>query len=457
MSLRAKLHGLIVALMLVLMICLTALFVGSMRRTVNEEVVAASRITQQLLSRLISSGERGGLAEMRAFLDELGRVRASNLTLIAADGGVLYRSPPPTYKAGRDAPEWFARLVRPTVPTQQLSIDGGRLVIEPESSRAILDGWDTMRLLLAIGVALFVMINALVHGILGRSLSPFERIVASLRQMEAGAFHTRLPELPGREAAEMGAAFNRMAAAVEDSVEASASAAESKARLAVQRELTQSLHQRIEAERRSLARELHDELGQQVTAIKSIAYVLAQRAEPGDSALRTATRALVDCSDQLYDSMHAMIPRLRPLALDDLGLAAAVADLVDDWRQRAVSIRFELGANDVPDALSDAVKIAAYRIVQEAISNAIRHGQPGNVAVTLQQRDDALLISVSDDGRGLPDDAMATPQFGLRGMRERAEALGGDMRIGARDGGGTLLQARLPIGDATHDTEAATP
>lgn len=449
MSLRAKLHGLIVALMLVLMICLTALFVGTLRRTVAEEVVAASHITQQLLARLVGSGEHGGLAGMQVFLEQLGRVRASNLSLVAADGQVLYRSPPPTYKAGRNAPEWFARLLRPDVAGRTLAIDGGELVIEPETSRAILDGWDTMRVLLAIGCALFVMINLLVQQLLARSVSPLERVVAGLRQMEAGDFHTRLPDLPGREAGEMSAAFNRMAAAVEVSVEAVASAAESRAHLAAQRELTHTLHQRIEAERRSLARELHDELGQQVTAIKSIAYVLAQRAEPGDSALRTATRALVDCSDQLYDSMHAMIPRLRPLALDDLGLVAAVADLVDDWRQRAASITFDLAAHDVADELPDALTIAAYRIVQEAVSNAIRHGQPSRIDVSLRQSGDDLLIAVSDDGRGLPANAMTTATFGLRGMRERAEGLGGDLRIGSAAASGTVLEARLPIAAAT--------
>lgn len=447
MSLRAKLQWLIAVLALVLIGTMMALFVADTRRSVGEEISASNRITQQLLRRLIMVGSQDGLASMADYLRDLGRVRSNDIALYDAAGVELYRSPPPTYKAGREAPEWFAAIVQPTPQTYAIDLVGGRLLITAEASRAVLDGWDDMLRLLAVALAIFVLGNVIVFAIVGRALAPLERVLRGLGEMQAGAFHTRLPPLPGREAAAMGEAFNRMAEGVESSLEARREAAASTARLGSQRELTQSLHARIEEERRSLARELHDELGQEVTAIRSLALAIAQRAA-GDIGMQDALHALTVTANRLYDSMHAMIPRLRPLALDTLGLADALADLVDDWKVRADDTVFELQATALIQEPTESVRIGAYRIAQEALSNAVRHARATCIIVRLGLHDGMLVIGVSDNGIGMSAASAHGGRFGLLGMRERAEALGGSLLVADTSGGGCAITARIPLNTA---------
>jgi HAMP domain-containing protein len=176
----------------------------------------------------------------------------------------------------------------------------------------------------------FLFGNLLAYWLAGRALRPLRKVVDGLRDMERGAYHTRLPDLPGREAQVMSHAFNAMAQAVEDSVAAKKVAAEATEKLAENRELTQIIQARIEEERGAIARELHDELGQSVTAIKSVGLSIVQRAAGKDPDIEHAARLVVETAGQIYDVVHHMIPRLRPLALDRFGLADALGDLLGD-------------------------------------------------------------------------------------------------------------------------------
>src|SRR5690606_8194131 len=147
----------------------------------------------------------------------LGRVRANEITLIGADGTVLYRSPAATYKAGRKAPAWFERLLLPQTPPHVVDLaDRSRLVIEANASRAILDGWDDGVQLLWVGGLAFLGLNALVFWLVGRAVAPLPVIANGLRRIEDGELEYRLPALPGEEAAAIGSAFNRMAESVQE-------------------------------------------------------------------------------------------------------------------------------------------------------------------------------------------------------------------------------------------------
>ncbi len=445
MSLRVKLHLIITVLMFALVATMVALFIGDTRRSVHEEIGASGGITRQLLERLIWVGSRNRADEIAIYLRDLGRVRANNILLYDAQGKELYRSPPSTYKAGRNAPDWFADLVQPYPERRTIELGGeGRLVIEAEASRAVLDGWDDMLLLLGVAGLAFALANGLVYVLVGRAVSPFERIVGALRELERGALHTRLPALRGREAAAMGAAFNRMAEALEGGLEVRRQAAESEARLEAQRELSRELHARIEEERRTLARELHDELGQQVTAIRSIALAMAHRAA-ADAGLRSAAQALTETSNTLYDNMHAMIPRLRPLALDTLGLVDALADLVEDWRLRAPQITFGFTADALAAEPDDTVRVGVYRIVQESLSNAVRHARPTRIDVVIDVQGDVLEARVADDGVGMPPQGPDGSRHGIRSMHERAALVGGDLAIEAKADGGSVVRVRVPL------------
>lgn len=445
MSLRLQINLILTALIGLFVGILVWQQIDSTRRSVREEVEAASLVATQLLTRVTWIYGQSGPAGMTEFLTRLGRVRANEIELLDQAGGVLYRSPPSPYKAGRDAPDWFARIVSPPMSPREIELPSGRLLVRADPSRAALDGWDDLLQLLWVAALVFAGGNLLAYWLAGRTLRPLARVVDGLREMERGAYHTRLPELPGKEAQLMSHAFNAMAQAVEDSAAAKKAAAEATEKLAENRELTQIIQARIEEERGAIARELHDELGQSVTAIKSVGLSIVQRAAGKDRDIEQAARLVVDTAGQIYDVVHHMIPKLRPLALDRFGLADALDDLADDWRLQHPAIGFALKHERLPHELGDTLTTAVYRIVQEAVNNAVRHAGASRVAIELGVVDGDLAISVEDNGRGLPANWRTPGHYGVIGMRERAFTLGGMLELQKPESGGLRVFARIPL------------
>lgn len=414
------------------------------RRSINEELQASSRIATQLLERITIVYQRGGPELLADFLRQTGRVRANDIRLYDNDGNVLYASPPSTYKTGRDAPEWYARLVTPAMNAAVLRLNGGSAVISPNPSRAILDGWDDLRLFLIRAVALLLVAYFTIFWMLTRWLAPFEQIRRALAQIANGRHDVRLPVLPGKESGELGAAFNSMAQAVEDNIESRHQAAAAQARLAAQQEFTQDLHRRIESERSAIARELHDELGQSLTAIRSIAAALLQNPDIKGKTAEPAMRLLFDTAGSTFDAMHRLIPRLRPIQLDDLGLADAVRDLVSSLQLANPGLRMELRIGELAPGTNTETETCAYRILQEALTNVVRHAGASQVHIDLRVEDDQLRLTVADNGCGA-ESCTKPGHFGVLGMRERAEALGGTLEIRSGPQGGMMVDAALPL------------
>ncbi|MBN8508873.1 MAG: HAMP domain-containing protein, partial [Burkholderiales bacterium] len=383
MSLRLKIHLIVGLLTASFVLAIGALQFVAMRDSVREEVVAANRVATQILQRLSWLQAAQGAPGMLAFLQGLGRVRSTELALFDASGRLLYRSPESAYKAGRDAPAWFDRLIAPPVSPQVLDFPDGRLELRANASRAVLDAWDALVGLAGVGVALLLLVNGLVFWLLARAVRPFSRIVPALQALEGGDFGARLPPLAGREASAIGAGFNRMAAALADHIETERRAVRAELQLSDQRELARWASQRVEEERRMIARELHDEFGQSVTAIRSMALSVAQRTEAGDPASAQAARLIADESSRLYDAMHGLIPRLTPVVLDQLGLPDALADLAQRTRAAhpGVVIDVEVAPGDEPLAADAA--LAIYRAAQEGMTNALRHGRARRLSLTV--------------------------------------------------------------------------
>src|SRR5690606_20885603 len=378
------------------------------------------------------------------FLGARGRVRAHDITLLGPDGEELYRSPASTWKAGREAPAWFARLLKPEEARQRFDLaGGGALLLEADASRAVLDGWDAFLSLLTIAAAMLVVVNGAAFALVRHALRPIPVIVDGLARIRGGDLGFRLPALPGTEARAIGEAFNAMAQAVEDKVAAERKAREAESRLEERRELGRLIEQRIEEERRLIAHELHDEFSQSVTAIRSLALAIAARAEVAPQAAETA-RLIADEAARLYDAMHGLIPRLEPLTLDTLGLGETLENLVRDGQRRcptvALSARYDIGVD-----LGNSVALTIYRIVQEGLINALRHGRPSCVEIDVRADDERIVVTVVDNGIGLPDDFPRPGRFGLRGLAERVEALCGRFEVRERRPHGVLLSAEIPL------------
>jgi two-component system sensor histidine kinase UhpB len=420
------------------------------RSSIREEIEASNRIATQLLARITAIYSRQGPVALAEVLRQTGRVRANEIRLYDHAGELLYESPPASYKAGRYAPEWYAALVTPAMKATVIRVNAGTLVVAPNPTRAVLDGWDDLVSFMVIQSAALLLAYLLLSWMLMRWLAPFEQIRRALLQIGSGRHDVRLPALPGREPGEMGMAFNRMAQAVQDDIASRQQIAQAEARLAAQREFTQALHRHIEDERRAIARELHDEMGQSLTAMRSIAAALAQNPELRGKPAGEAARLLFETAGASFDAMHRLIPRLRPIQLEEIGLGDAVRDLVASLQQAHPGLRITL---DMDLAGHDAVHVdaetCAFRILQEALTNVVRHAQASAAWVALSIRDGALRLCIADNGRGADEPLSRNGHYGLRGMRERAEALGGRLAIGPAEQGGLQVSAWIPLQEET--------
>jgi two-component system sensor histidine kinase UhpB len=450
MRLRTRLNLVVAGLSAAFVIVLIAAEIQSSRGSVREEIEAANRVAAQLLGRLTAVYSRvGGPDLVLQFLQQLGRVRSNEISLESATGEVFYRSPPSTYKAGREAPAWFARLLAPKPARYTYALPGGvSLVVEAQASRAVLDAWDDIARLSAIAAIMLVIVNMLAFWLVARVLKPFPIIADGLERIQQGDLAFRLPKLPGFEAQAIGAAFNRMAQAVEDKVQAERKAREAEARLEERREMASLADQRVEEERRLIAHELHDEFGQSVTAIRSLALAIATQGGVRDPATGEVARLISDEAARLYDAMHGLIPRLAPLSLDTIGLAATLENLVRDWQRRHPSIALTL-RQTLPADLGPSVTLAIYRVVQEGLINALRHAHAARVDIDAQFDARRIVVTVIDDGVGLPAEWARPGHYGLRGLADRVAQLGGDFKIGNHEGRGVCLRAEIPLAAQT--------
>jgi len=210
-----------------------------------------------------------------------------------------------------------------------------------------------------------------------------------------------------------------------------------------------------EQERRALARELHDDLGQSLTAIRTHARIIREQALDPTSATARSAEAIGAVAADLYDSAHRLMRRLRPRALDDAGLVAALESCVAAAEIEPLGIRVHLRLERDLDGLDEAVNITLYRVLQEALTNVARHSGAQNVWIRLTRTDPVDLgqggragaevtLEVQDDGHGLAEAAAGTG-FGLMGLRERVDSLGGIFELDTAPGGGLTLRVRVPL------------
>ena len=565
MSLRLRINLLITLLMFLFAVAVGRMIVDDTRSSIKEEIDAGTKVTVQMLSGVVFASQITGTPKrfLPSFLEQLGRVRANDIRLWdTVTDTVVYESPPSTYKVGRDAPDWYARLVVPSIRPINLELPGARIEVVPDASRATLDAWDDLKHLLVLGGLFFVLVNVLVFWFVSRSMQPMEDIQQGLAETEAGRLDVRLPEFRLPEFRRISVAFNRMTRALNDvmadnrrlalavrqssdailihepdgrisfwnpaaermfgyrreeivgkplstlapeaqraeieqqlesvsrreaidnlltrrltkegteidvalsaapivdpeihcvvggivshrdiAAQIRAQAAESELRQ--NRELAQLVRGKIEDERRGIAQELHDELGQCVTAIRTIAESIVQRTGETRPEVRTQAQSIKDIAARIYDGMHAIVRRLRPTELDVLGLSETLKEAVAAWGVRNPDIEFTLELTGDLDRLGEAVNITVYRLIHEALTNIVRHADASRTAVrVMRENGHSLLVSIRDNGHGHVSMATSAVGLGLIGMRERVESVGGTFSVEGRPGSGTELHAEIPV------------
>ncbi|MFN5125050.1 MAG: histidine kinase [Bradyrhizobium sp.] len=346
---------------------------------------------------------------------------------------------------GQAPPRWFAATVQAVLgdhatverPISARATTAGavRAIADPEAATAlawrhILDNIH-VALLMALAIALLASL-AIAH-----TLAPAHSIVSALRRMADGEYRTPLPRIRSMELAMIGRAVgdlgDRLAQAEEERTL-----------------LTRRLLEIRSDERRALARELHDEFVQNLTAILDFATSI--EASAGDEyaagteiaqdarMISQATRRIIAC---LRDTLN----RLRHPPAEELGLEASLVALVDSWRSRATQPQIQLDLQGDLADISGTVAVTAYRVAQECLTNALRHSSAREIVLRIERRsgtENALLVRVEDDGGGDAAKVAQSAGFGLTGVSERVAALGGSLSI-ARASRGLSVAATIPL------------
>lgn len=357
------------------------------------------------------------------FFDAFGRLRDSNRST-----GVLEH---------HSSPWWFKKLMssvytslkethRPVIVNSRVL---GELVITPDPSYEIAEIWNDTLGLLSLGLLFFFVLNGLVYWAVDRALNPLGKVLNALTQLEHGHLEARLPPFSLPELSNISSKFNAMAQTLENSMNNN-------------RRLTHQIIRLQEDERKNIAHDLHDEIGQHLTAINIDATAIL-KAKKITSA-RASAIAIGEVARQMMEIVREMLQRLRPGILYELGLHVALDELIDTWRQRNRGINLIISVSNELNNLNETVAITVYRIVQECLTNITKHASARQVRIKIESHDKLLTVLVKDDGQGF-DQSQISEGFGLSGMRERVEGLGGSFVMSAHLGLGVSIKLSLPV------------
>ncbi len=441
-SLRWQVLAAIVAINLCAALVAVAVIIANARRATEAEMVSslavAERFVQETVERLArEQGAAGSLAQLPLHISGLRHVR---IRIEDRAGTALDIAPAATEEHEGEVPAWFTWLVSAegheiVVPIVENGATVGQVRVAGEASDEIAEVWEDMSDLAVLAVAVNIAILAALYLVLGRLLMPLHTLSAGLSELEAGRFEHRLDPPRIRELAVIADRFNALGAA-----------------LKAAREDNGRLNERLvsvqDDERRQIASDLHDELGPCVFGLRANLESierLSVRAEPALSQRmgeRIATMA--DILNRIQGLNRRLLRKIRPMALGHVPLAAVLADLVADFESHSPGRRITLATEDLAERYGDSVDITLYRCVQEAVTNALRHGDARNIAVTLRadRREGRIDLRIEDDGSGIA--AGAPRGFGLIGMEERISALGGTWHILPVVPSGTRIDVAIP-------------
>ena len=442
MSFRLRLNLLITALLLLFMSAVGFVVFNGTKSSIQEGVEAATRVTTQLLDTVIVSSVRnpewGYTHEvMHRFLQHLGHVRGNEIRLYDLSGAQIFKSPPSKYRNNQNPPQWFYKTLNPHEKSVTRYINFGKLVVQPNPAGAIRDAWGKFKNFLWVGLGFFFLLNLAVYWMLGLWLQPLQPMLKAINKMEHGDLTQRLPSFDLPEFDRIGHSLNRMAESLTAERE-----------LEENRQLTALIQSHIEDERRSLARELHDELGQYVTAIKTFAVAITNKTKETSPDISSNAQTIVAAANHIYDGIHNIIRQLRPGSLDNLGLSETLKDAVNHIQKQQPEIQINLQLDGSLDALGESLNINIYRIVQEAMNNAIKHAHAKHIEIKLEAANTgALQLTIKDDGKGMDIHAVdQSNHFGLLGMRERVQSFGGSFNVASEpeNSTGTTIYINIP-------------
>lgn len=426
MDLRRRLIGSLCLLLGCLVIIATIIQLHSLKADVASEVGASTRLVSILLA-----AESSPLRNQSDLVERLTSAGIRHLTI---------RTPeqPPANPKSHLLLDWLG-YGKAVPDEQEIRIGDQTIYIAANPNSEIEERFgDTVRILITLLIFSGATL-AVVWWSADRALSPVRALEDALHRLARGENQLALPGFSLRE-------FRRVADAIEFLAQALAEAR------TAQRALAHQLISVQENERKALSRELHDEMGQTLTALNATATHLARNAE------KLAPEAIAECANDLRrdirtsgSQLRALLKSLRPHGLDASGLTQTLRDLIDGWQGRETGIAFELSLPAQFPEVEEAVALTIYRVVQEALTNVVRHSGASLCRVSAAQEGDWVCVTISDDGCGLPSEQ---PRYrsGLLGIAERLNMVGGKLDLVPNAGKGLRLAAFLPLARTGSET-----
>lgn len=456
MSLRLRLVLIIGAVIVLLLVLANLLSLRRAEEDSRREIESTSRLLLALLPNRFSASS-GGDAALRAAQELLTRASLGDTRHVAVEirtrGDVLMWTTRPLDATPQRRPLLFGASRLEDLPALRKEIYAGDqaigyFLVRPDPADELLEMQDDYLDEAALTTAVAVALGIALYWGLGMVLTPLVAVRRALAQIEGGNLAARLPRFALPEMRELTSSFNRTIAALEEAV-------------AERQRLLHKLVGLEEETRRSLARDLHDELSPYLVAMQPHARLLANACARHDVLVpyRESAHSLLEHLAHLLHTLRNLLERLRPPEIEELGLREALAGLTQHWRQHAprpVTIDLQADANLPP--LSSTLDISIYRIVQECLTNAFKHSDARHIDIRLDCGDmhsgaREIRLRVRDDGGSHA--AGTTAGLGVLGMRERVQALGGRLSAGPASGSGWLVEAVLPAPELPTDTSKA--
>jgi len=450
LSLRARLSFLLALVLVLGLVVNVARLVLDAAPRVQAEDQSVIRLAREFVQTLVAGLDEtpDPDARLNQIVQDLSRLRHVSIT---RQSDTVETRPPAASSSGdagewRSVPAWFVALVHPdqTAVNVPISIGGkpGSLLITSHPADEMAEIWDGIVTQLEIGSAVAIALFAITMLVVSRALTPIRSLSDAMARIEAGGYDTRVTPHGPPELASICTKLNHLTATL-------GAALDDKRRLA---ERVVSLQ---DVERKEIARELHDEFGPYLFALRAHAGSLSRIAdapEPNLDAVRTRGAAILEQVDSLQRSNRRVLEKLRPVGLTELGLRDALGALLRLWSESHPGVVVETSISPSLGATGETADLTIYRTIQEALTNVFRHAGATRVDVSIEPaglpagapRGDrcGALVRVRDNGSGLrPDHRLG---LGLIGMRERILALGGSLTVASGDAGVTV-EALVPM------------
>ncbi len=336
-------------------------------------------------------------------------------------------------------PDWFVKLIYPYQnELPQVVLSNSNIIIQADPNDEIIEVWEDFHTQLITIVCFSIFVSIFIYIALYFGLKPLNKLQKGFEKLETGSFDVKLSENAVSELSIINHKFNNMVDVLKRTSEDNSM-------------LTRKMLNLQEEEHKVIARELHDEMaphlfGIRISASNANSFIKQKEFKKLSSQLQDIDRIV----ENLQNQVRRMLTRLRPLVLDDLTIKDAIYSLIQKKEISELNIDWSIEMENLDDALDDTTKVSLYRIIQESITNIVRHSHASKVVVIVMKSTEQgdfhnpmLKITLEDNGNGIAENIKLG--FGLMGIRERVLVLGGSFDMVQSDLGGIKLQVQIPL------------